>query len=423
MIGIIADDITGANDIGIMYAKHDWPTDVYPYPFEYSFDKGALPDALIIDTNSRLDSGQTAYEKVFNSVKTLDSIGCDQFFNKTCSVFRGNIGAEFDAMLDALSSEFAIVVLGFPKNGRTTMHGHHYVHGKKLEESEFYSDPVHPMKRSDLAGILQSQTNRTVDSLDIDVIEQGSEKIKEAIESKREHCNYLILDVKDQSSLKAIAVAIKTEKIICGASGIAEELACVQRQQSSHGRDLSIPPSSTGVLCAAGSLMPQTYNQIKEIQKRQVPVVEMKSLLLFSPEKEEHLKDVIEQTITTLRSGADVLVYSSNEPAIVKETKSRGREFGYTNTQISRLVSETLAFVVSEVVRKSGVNRLLLAGGETSASICKKIGIKGLSVWKEIEPGLPSCISLDPHARKLVLKSGSFGSDDFFVKAIQHLKE
>lgn len=130
LIGIVADDITGANDIGIMYAKADWQTDVYPYPFSQTKMGTFLPEVLIIDTNSRLDSYNEAYEKVFSSTINLQLLGCEQFFNKTCSVFRGNIGAEFDAMLDALESEFAVVVLGFPKNGRTTINGQHYVHGK-----------------------------------------------------------------------------------------------------------------------------------------------------------------------------------------------------------------------------------------------------------------------------------------------------
>jgi uncharacterized protein YgbK (DUF1537 family) len=74
-------------------------------------------------------------------------------------------------------------------------------------------------------------------------------------------------------------------------------------------------------------------------------------------------------------------------------------------------------------LKRANVNRLLLAGGETSASVCSKLGIEGLTVWKEIEPGLPSCISLNTPAKALVLKSGSFGSKDFFAKAIDHLKE
>lgn len=63
-IGIVADDITGANDIGLMYAKAGLRTDVYPLesrnPAAVASDR---PDVLVIDTNSRLDSPENAYRK------------------------------------------------------------------------------------------------------------------------------------------------------------------------------------------------------------------------------------------------------------------------------------------------------------------------------------------------------------------------
>jgi uncharacterized protein YgbK (DUF1537 family) len=128
----------------------------------------------------------------------LRDAGCRQFHNKTCSVFRGNIGAEFDAMLDALGLEFAVVALGFPKNGRQTIDGIHYVHGKRLEESEFRHDPVHPMTRSDLVGILGSQTRRTVGLIDHRVVSQGPDALRRALAGARGQVNYVIVDVVDQ---------------------------------------------------------------------------------------------------------------------------------------------------------------------------------------------------------------------------------
>lgn len=422
LIGIIADDITGANDIGIMFAKADWQTEVYPYPFLHE-KVGTFPlDTLIIDTNSRLDSSKKAYEKVYASTKNLQLLGCKQFFNKTCSVFRGNIGAEFDAMLDALDCEFAVVVLGFPKNGRTTIKGQHYVHGKKLADSEFRQDPVHPMLQSDLVEILQAQTNRKVALVDHEKVEQGSEQLKNEINQMRSQCDYLIVDVLDQTSLQVIAEAIKDEKIICGASGIAEELAKVMNKGENGPKSVSIPSTEKGVLCAAGSLMPQTYNQVEEMKRRGLPVFEMKSPLLFSDQKDSHLEELVASLVSLLNQGKDVLVHSSNTSETVKETKQLGASLGHCNTTVSRVVSESLAYVVDETLKRTDVNRLLLAGGETSASVCSRLGIEGLTVWKEIEPGLPSCISLNYPRRMLVLKSGSFGSIDFFAKAIDHLK-
>ena len=112
IMGVVADDITGANDIGGMFAKAGYVVHIYAYdgPDALTRGRGSAPEPhiAILDTNSRLDDRATAYAKVHAATLELHAAGCRQFHNKTCSVFRGNIGAEFDAMLDALGQDFAV---------------------------------------------------------------------------------------------------------------------------------------------------------------------------------------------------------------------------------------------------------------------------------------------------------------------------
>src|SRR5690606_11025088 len=174
--------------------------------------------------------------------------------------------------LDALGQEFAVVVLGFPKNGRQTIDGIHYVRGVKLEESEFRNDPAHPMRRSNLVEILQSQTRRTVGLIDHRVVAQGEDALREAIEAARERWNYVIVDVVDQDALKTIAWAVRDCPVLCGSSAIAEELpAAWGVQPAERVETLPRPVEGLGVLCAAGSLMPQTAAQIEHLRARGVP--------------------------------------------------------------------------------------------------------------------------------------------------------
>ncbi|MBB3131090.1 uncharacterized protein YgbK (DUF1537 family) [Paenibacillus rhizosphaerae] len=465
MIGIVADDITGANDIGIMFAKAGLITHVYPVDELHSGLPDTLPDVLVLDTNSRLDPADQAYAKVYAATDALRAAGCSRLINKTCSVFRGNIGPEFDAMLDAAHASFAVVVLGFPKNGRVTLNGVHYVHGKPLAESEFRNDPVHPMKESELTAILQAQTERKVALLPISVVEQGADALRGEIDRMREECAYLILDVRDQQSLRIIAEAVKDEPLLCGSSGLYEELAPLLKRadadRESSGRpiagtgpdsgqaartaadlmensgllsknadaSLDIAGSagsstgSQGVLLAAGSLMPQTAAQIAYAREAGVTIIELDSLLLLEPaQKDGHTADVVRRAGVELAAGRDVLIHASNDAGKLSETRRRARELGLEGSVLSRIVSEELAGAVAEVAERTGQRRLVVAGGETSSAVCGRLGIAGLRVLEEIEPGLPSCMSLDGRGRLLVLKSGSFGSPEFIVKAIEHLK-
>ena len=98
-VGVAADDITGANDIGICFANGGYRSAVFPLELirDRDLQKEARGlDVIIIDTDSRFDDPGTAAAKVAAATQLLKELSCDRYFNKTCSVFRGNIGAEFD---------------------------------------------------------------------------------------------------------------------------------------------------------------------------------------------------------------------------------------------------------------------------------------------------------------------------------------
>jgi uncharacterized protein YgbK (DUF1537 family) len=423
-MGVVADDITGANDIGGLLAKGGYRVHVYPLA---AFSPAALaadgaPDVLIIDTSSRLDPPDLAYAKVRDATRLLRSIGCPRFFNKTCSVFRGNIGAEFDAMLDELGAAFAVVVLGFPRNGRLTIDGVHYVHGQRLEESPFRDDPIHPTTRSDLVGILQAQTRRRVGRLGREVVGRDAATLGAAIDERRSSCDYLILDVANQAALGSIAAAVADEPVLAGSSALAEELPAVWGPSAAEPGGALPPPGRGGILCAAGSLTPQTLAQITHLREAGVPVVELDTRRLFDPlGAEAEIERAVAALTDVLGHGRDALVHAANSPEAVAATRAAGARAGLAPTEVARRVTAGLAEAVERALAQSGGRRLVVAGGETSAAICERLGVAGMRVLDEIQPGVPACVTLGAAPLLLVLKSGSFGSADFLAQAVARL--
>ncbi|HEX6289607.1 MAG TPA: four-carbon acid sugar kinase family protein [Herpetosiphonaceae bacterium] len=423
-IGVVADDITGANDIGSMFAKAGYRVHVYLWDrFDSASLAGEQPDVCIIDTSSRLDAPDVAYGKVAAATQHLQQAGCRQFFNKTCSVFRGNIGAEFDAMLDRLDETFAVVVLGFPKNGRLTIDGVHYVHGQLLEESPFRHDPIHPMTRSNLVAILQAQTRRAVALVDHRLIAQGADALRGQVAALRGRCHYLILDVPDQAALRTIAQAVGEQRVLCGSSALAEELPAVWGPPAPARQPEALPSfGSRRVLGAAGSLTPQTIAQIDHLRARGTPLVEVNTVALFdAQERQAEIAQAVALLAAHTARGADPLVYAANRPEIVASTRAEGARAGLLATEVARVVEETLAEIVACTLERTDGRRVVVAGGETSAAICRRLGIGGVRIWQEIQPGLPSCISLTERPLLLVLKSGSFGTADFLELAVDQL--
>jgi len=72
-----------------------------------------------------------------------------------------------------------------------------------------------------------------------------------------------------------------------------------------------------------------------------------------------------------------------------------------------------------------GVRQLVVAGGETAGAVVQALGITRMQIGAQIDPGVPWCAAYSPLAADrvlhLALKSGNFGSPDFFAKAFAQL--
>ena len=85
------------------------------------------------------------------------------------------------------------------------------------------------------------------------------------------------------------------------------------------------------------------------------------------------------------------------------------------------MIEKALAAIARGLV-ELGAGRLIVAGGETSGAVVKALGVKALRIGPEIDPGVPWTRSLGtPKPIALALKSGNFGSSDFFLKAWERL--
>ena len=110
-------------------------------------------------------------------------------------------------------------------------------------------------------------------------------------------------------------------------------------------------------------------------------------------------------------AGGPVLIYSTMTPANLREVQT---EFG--ESAAAQAFERTMSDLAQGLV-ELGVRRLVIAGGETAGAVVQSLGVAGLSIGPEIEPGVPWTESLGEPSLALALKSGNFGSDDFFGKA------
>lgn len=415
---VLADDVTGGDDIGLMYYKSGHPTVLYPFS---SIEKAAFGGCskLVIDTDSRFVDPREAYERVYRQAQRFSNEQVDQYFSKQCSVFRGNIGAEFDAVLDAVGETFAPVVLGFPDNGRTTLDGIHYVYGTPLAESQFRKDPVNPMRESDLTKILSAQTRRPVCSVSWREYEKGDASLRALLERLRAQGGYAIFDVRDNRDLALLGALLKEERVICGSSAIAYYLG-LQEEVETAGA-FSWPLRREKVLCIAGSLTPQTAGQIEFAKEKGVPVLTLQTTRLFDKDARKRELCRLKQEYAVWQKDEMVLIRTCSEPEKIAETKELAAQSGLSELQTATAVSDALAELAAEIARTFHIRNVIVCGGDTSASFCRRFDIGGMYIGPEIEPGVPVCASIEHPDLRFVLKSGSFGTRTFLQQARERL--
>lgn len=419
--GVVGDDITGCQDIGIFFTKQGLKSITASNPDEI-FKHQA--DVLIIDTDSRFDPAKQAYDKVAKAVKALRQVGCAQYFKKTCSVFRGNIGAEFDAMLDTLNESLMIVIAAFPKNGRTTVDGRHYVYGCELAASQFRHDPMNPMTSSDLAAIIALQSKRPIHHLLLKTIHQGNNAVRKQIEDAKKAGGYLICDCETQQDLKILAAAIVNEKVIGGSSAIAEELAVFHKHQETAQNHAMLPDKKCGILLAVGSITQQSKQQTAYALAHGVIHIPFDPLMLYDHlASERMLESCCQKALRHLLKGEHVLLQPDCENETVSQMKAVGRTKGYDEKSVSKLVSTALAELILRLIQASNQHRICIAGGDTSARIIEMLNIHASELVDEIQTGICSSLSLGEPKLLMILKSGSFGNESFLIDAINYLKQ
>lgn len=420
-IGVVADDITGSNDIGVMLAKNGFRVTVLsledrPVPADF-----ADVDALVINTGSRLDTASLAADKSTRAAAFLRDNGCEMVYTKTCSVFRGNIGASFDAVQDVLGVKTSMVVAGFPRNGRTTVDGTHYLNGVPVSETNFANDPVTPLKYSRLSDLIGQQSSRPCRVFTHEWLDKPEDIRRAHLEELKAAAAYVIFDVRDQADLVTIAALIREERNICGASAVCEELPGAW-QQVSPVEMYHADEKNEGVLILAGSLTPQTTRQIAEVEKAGVPAYVLNpALLLKDGERTAAVNDAVVYAANALTAGKDVLLYAARDTVAVRE---KSAQLGITDVDAGRCISLAFEAIARQVRETTGLTRYLVAGGETSDSVSRGLGVRTMRIWQEIEPGVPvmTARTFAGDELALVFKSGSFGSDAFLLRAAQILR-
>jgi len=421
LLGCIADDFTGGTDLAGMLVKAGMRTvQMIGVPQEPIGDD---IDAVVIALKSRTSPADEAIAESLAALRWLQKAGCRQFYFKYCSTFdstaKGNIGPVGEALMEALGSKFTIACPAFPVNGRTIYKGHLFVGDILLSDSGMRHHPLTPMTDASLVRVLQSQVKGKVGLAEQSTVMQGAQAVRARFAAlEAEGCNFAVVDALSNADLMSIGAACADMPLVTAGSGIALGLPQNFRKAGllaeSQVAD-TLPPTGGLRAVISGSCSVATQGQVAAMRATH-------PAFNIDPFELARGTDVVGAALAWaaahIQTGP-VLIYATATPEAVKAVQAQlGSE------KAGSLVEDAFAAIAKGLV-ELGVGQLIVAGGETSGAVVKALGISGLRIGPEIDPGVPWTvgISKDERARPLALalKSGNFGTSDFFLKAWSRL--
>jgi len=428
LLGCIADDFTGATDLANMLVRGGMRTvQTIGVPEAQEVAAAARgADALVVALKSRTIEAADAISQSLAALEWLRAQGCRQFFFKYCSTFdstdAGNIGPVAEALLDALAdlpgSGLTIACPAFPENGRTVYRGHLFVADALLNESGMENHPLTPMRDPNLVRVLERQTQGTVGLVRYDAVARGSDAVRVALAAEQaKGVRIAIADAISDSDLHTLGAACADMALLTGGSGLALGLPENFRRAGllSAACDAgALPRVDGGAAVLAGSASRATLGQVAAWRASR-PSFRLDPLALA------HGEPLVEQAVAFAREHFEastpepVLVYATATP---DEVRAAQHELGVERA--GALVEAALASI-ARALHALGVRRFVVAGGETSGAVVQALGVRALRIGTQIDPGVPATVSIGPTPLALALKSGNFGSVDFFEKALRQL--
>jgi uncharacterized protein YgbK (DUF1537 family) len=469
-LACIADDFTGATDLANNLVRAGWRTlQLLGLPEEgKSFVNAAgepldekqlfaQTDAVVVALKSRTIDPLQAQAMSLQAWQWLQAQGAKRCYFKVCSTFdstdKGNIGPVADALMDALKADFAIVCPAFPAGGRTVFRGHLFVGDQLLSDSGMKDHPLTPMTDSNLVRVLQRQSKHRIGLIDYQTIAQGPKAIAQRIEQlKADGVRMAIADATSDQDLHVLGKLVMEQSLVVAGSGIAigfeapgargqnpngqsppVEISSGQnpRGQNPHESVAFLPRQTGPGLILSGSCSLASQAQVKHFLQQSKTsndlslAIDPLKLARDERAKATWMQDYVtclarlfEQTSKAQAVHAKprpprLLVYATAQAESVKQVQDA------LGIDIASAWIEALMADLAREAKRFGVRRFVVAGGETSGAVVQALDVKLLKIGAQIDPGVPWTESLQGFA--LALKSGNFGAEDFFTKALDLL--
>jgi len=449
VLAYYGDDFTGSTDALEVLTNAGLKTVLFiNIPNEETIRSFDRLDAFgIAGTSRSLDPKEMELEltPVFQAIK---SSGAKQVHYKVCSTFDsapkiGSIGKAIELGLKVFNQQrFVPLMVAVPQLGRYCAFGNLFARLGTSKEGIIHrldrhpsmsKHPSTPSEESDLRLHLSRQTNLSSGLVDVLDLESTQHEIDEKIDREVKRHPIILFDGINQHHLQKVGEILHREAeksnqlFSVGSSGIEYALSSFWKSKDKFTRQhlniKNIGQKQTLVL--SGSCSPVTEKQISYALKHGFKEISINtSELLIVEDKENRLRLYSYEAIAYLKEGYDVIIHTArgSNDIRIQETNRLIAERN-TTFKTSEFYGNALGQISKEIIEQFGKIRLVIAGGDTSGYIAKKLEIEAFEMIHSIIPGAPLCRTYSKHKAinnlEINFKGGQVGPPDYFSRLQQ----
>jgi len=422
---VIADDLTGANDTGVQIAKRGLEAVTVVDP---SLVAETRADGIVVDTESRTLPADEARDAVRRAARALGSPPNGLLYKKIDSTLRGHIGAELDALVGEFAPDRVVCTPAYPKNGRTTRGGVHFLHGVPIDRTEMAADLRNPVDTASVPAVLAKEGGPRFRHVGLDILRSGR-----AVDLPADR--FLSFDCEEQEDLARIVRLLgdaRSRILWCGSAGLAEVLLesrfpsgtgsaarADDGERAPAARAAGETSRADPVLSVIGSRSGVTRRQFATaLSLESPPVVRLNPDALADSAARERARIVSELEAQAENAGHVIL--TSLEAASGQRPIAGSPQ---ALDALSERVARGLADAAAAFLGRRRVAGLFLTGGDIAFHVIRAVGARGLRLTRELEAGIPAArlIGGALDGLPVVTKSGAFGDEQTLVRSARYL--
>ncbi|WP_044469603.1 four-carbon acid sugar kinase family protein [Mannheimia massilioguelmaensis] len=441
IIGVVADDLTGATTTGVLLARSGSKTTVF-FNTEAAQRLNAETDSesLLISTSSRPLPKHEAYKNVQKATALLKEMGVQYFSKRTDTTMRGSIGVEIDAMLDILPEKtIAVVVPAMPQSRRILVGGFSVIDGVALTNTPVARDVRTPVREGYIPALLASQTRRKVGSVTLTDVMHGVYEIRIALmEQINQGKEVIVIDaitLEDVSNIAQACLMLDNPILAVDpgpfTAALGYQRGLIHREEENIPRTVGKNVEGKTALVIAGSATPVTKLQMDVLcqDKRNVSISVDPSLLIdggdvADTEAKRVVNLVKDYMARDIPPRAILLETALHGPLLNLDAEDAKRKF--VHGESAERINAGLGMIVADIFKQVGNERfagIFATGGDTMVNVCNQLNVSAIEMIDYVIPqsDVGRLVGIFDNKMPIIGKGGLTGDENTACKIVERL--